>query len=142
MKSEGNKQWKPGQSGNPNGRPAGSRSKALLALDGLGESEANNIVRAMIERAKGGDATAARQILDRVWPARKGARLRFDLPEIGKAEELPAAIEAINRQVADGDISPDEAVLIVGLLGTQRKAIETSELAARVAALEETLSKK
>src|SRR5262245_48488351 len=144
MESEGNKkaQWKPGQSGNPRGRPAGSRSKALLALDALGESEANNIVRAMIEKAKEGDATAARPILDRVWPARKGARLQFDLPEIGRAEELPGAIAAINRQVADGDISPDEAVLIVGLLEAQRKAIETSELAARVTALEKTLGQK
>ena len=144
MASEGNKmtQWQQGQSGNPNGRPAGSRSKVLLALDALGESEANNIVKAMIEKAKEGDATAARQILDRVWPARKGARLRFDLPEVNKAEELPKAIAAVNRQVADGEISPDEAVLIVGLFEAQRKAIETSELAARLAALEERLGQK
>ncbi|MEW9838687.1 DUF5681 domain-containing protein, partial [Mesorhizobium marinum] len=27
--------WKPGQSGNPNGRPAGSRSKVCVALDAL-----------------------------------------------------------------------------------------------------------
>ena len=69
MASEDNKttQWKPGQSGNPNGRPAGSRSKVLLALDALGESEANDIVRAMIEKAKEGDTTAAGQILDRVY---------------------------------------------------------------------------
>jgi hypothetical protein len=135
-------QWQPGQSGNPNGRPAGSRSKTLLALDALGEGEAEDIVRAMIDKAKEGDATAARPILDRVWPARKGARLRFDLPDVTNADELPGAIAAVNRQVAEGEISPDEGALIVGLLEAHRKVIETSELAARLAALEERLGHK
>jgi len=83
---------------------------------------------------------AARPILDRVWPARKGARLQFELPEVAKTEELPNAIAAINRQAADGDISPDEAALIVGLLEMQWKAIETADLAERVASLEQRLA--
>jgi Family of unknown function (DUF5681) len=134
--------FKPGQSGNPAGRPAGSRSKVLTALDALGEGEAESIVRALIEKAKGGDSVAGRTILERVWPPRKGARLHFELPEVAKAEELPGAIAHVNRQVADGEISPDEGVLIVGLLETHRRAIETSELAARLTALEERLGKK
>jgi len=64
------------------------------------------------------------------------------MPEVAKAEELPGAIAHVNRQVADGEISPDEGVLIVGLLETHRRAIETSELAARLTALEERLGKK
>ena len=134
--------FKPGQSGNPQGRPAGSRSKVLVALDALGEGEAENIVKAQIEKAKGGDSVAARTILDRVWPPRKGARLQFDLPEVKRADQLPGAIAAINRQAADGEISPDEAALIVGLLDAQRKAIETNELAERLAALEERMAGK
>lgn len=131
-----------GRSGNPNGRPAGSRSKVLLALDALGEGEAEEIVRAMVEKAKEGDATAARTILDRVWPPRKGARLQFDLPEVAKAEDLPGAIAAVTRQVAGGEISPDEGAAIVSLLEAHRKALEMGELAARVAALEEKVAKK
>ena len=134
--------FKPGQSGNPNGRPAGSRSKVHVALDALGEGAAEEIVMAMIESAKRGDGQAGRAILERIWPPRKGARLRFDLPEVAKAEELPGAIATINRQAADGDISPDEATAIVGLLDAHRRAIETSDLAARLAVLEERLSKK
>ena len=134
--------FQPGQSGNPAGRRAGSRSKVCLALDALGEGEAEAIVKAMIENAKNGDGQAGRTILERVWPPRKGARLQFDLPEVTKADELPGAIAAVNRQVAEGEISPDEGTLIVGLLEAQRRAIETSELANRVAALEERLAKK
>jgi hypothetical protein len=114
----------------------------LLALDALGEGEATDIVKAIVEKAKTGDAVAARTILERIWPPRKGARLQFNLPEVTKADELPGAIATVNRQVADGEISPDEGALIVGLLEAQRKAIETSELAARVAALEQRLGYK
>jgi hypothetical protein len=134
--------FKPGQSGNPNGRPQGSRSKVCVALDALAEGEAQEIVKAMISSAKNGDGQAGRTILERIWPPRKGARLDFDLPEVSRAEELPGAIAAINRQVADGDMSPEEGTLIVGLLDAQRRAIETSELAARVALLEERLGRK
>ena len=134
--------FKPGQSGNPNGRPAGSRSKVCVALDALAEGEAEEIVTAMIASAKGGDSQAGRAILERIWPARKGARVDFHLPEVTKAEELPGAIASINRQVADGDMSPEEGTLIVGLLDAQRRAIETSELAVRVALLEERLGTK
>ena len=132
--------FQPGQSGNPKGRPQGSRNKTIIALETLGEGEVEDIVKALIEKAKAGDPMAARPILDRVWPARKGARLQFDLPEVAKAEELPSAIAAINRQAADGDISPDEAALIVGLLEMQWKAIETADLAERVASLEQRLA--
>jgi hypothetical protein len=134
--------FKPGQSGNPSGRPAGSRSKTCVALDALAEGEAAEIVKAMIEKAKEGDGQSGRVILERIWPPRKGARLTFDLPEVTKADDLPGAIAAVNRQVADGEISPDEGMLIVGLLDAQRRAIETSELADRVALLEERLGKR
>lgn len=133
--------FKPGQSGNPNGRPAGSRTKALVALDALAEGEANAIACAMIEKAKEGDTVAGRLILERVWPARKGRGIQFDLPAVTKAGELPDAIATVTRQVAEGEISPDEGAAIVGLLEAQRKAIETSELADRVAALEERMAR-
>ncbi len=81
--------FKPGQSGNPSGRPQGSRSKVCVALDALAEGEAEEIVTAMIASAKGGDGQAGRTILERIWPARKGARLAFDLPEVTRPQELP-----------------------------------------------------
>jgi hypothetical protein len=111
-------------------------------MEALAEGDAEDILKALIEKAKSGDAVAARPILDRIWPIRKGARHVFDLPEVTKAEDLPAAFAAVNRQVADGELSPDEGALIGGLLEGHRKAIETNELASRVAALEERLAKK
>ncbi len=80
-------------------------------------------------------------LLERIWPVRKGRGITFELPEVTKADELPAAIAAVTRHVAGGDISPDEGAAVVSLLEAHRKAIETSELAARVAALEERMAK-
>lgn len=132
--------FQPGQSGNPHGRKQGSRSKTILALEALGEGEVHEIVQALVEKAKTGDAVAAKPILDRVWPVRKGARVEFDLSPVSEAKELPVAIAGITEQVAAGAISPDEGALIVGLLEAQRKAIETADLADRVAALEQRLA--
>lgn len=140
--SEGDEQakdtrFKPGQSGNPSGRRSGARSKALLALDALAEGEANAIAQAMIDKAKEGDTTAGRMLLERIWPVRKGRGIAFDLPEVTKADDLPAAIASVARQVAEGDITPDEGAVIVSLLDAHRRAIETSDHAARIEALEE-----
>ena len=134
------KRFKPGQSGNAKGRPPGHGRRSWLRLMHWAKAKQKTSSRRRSRRRKAANSIAAKTILDRVWPPRKGARLQFDLPEVAKAEELPNAIAAINRQAADGDISPDEASLIVGLLEMQRKAIETADLAERVASLEQRLA--
>lgn len=133
--------FQPGKSGNPAGRPLGARAKALVALDALAEGEMTDIAKAMIEKAKEGDTTAGRLILDRAWPMRKGRGIAFELPHVSKVDDLPEAIAAVTRQVADGDISPEEGATIVSLLEAHRKAIETNEFSDRLAALEERIGK-
>ena len=56
--------------------------------------------------------------------------------------DLPIAIGSVSRQVAEGDISPEEGSLVVGLLEAQRRAIEMNELAERVAELEKRLASR
>jgi hypothetical protein len=54
--------WKPGQSGNPSGRP-----KPLSgAIAGLIDREAAAIVRALVSQAKNGDVRAAELLFERV----------------------------------------------------------------------------
>jgi hypothetical protein len=66
----------PGHSGNPTGRPPGSRNRAGLAarLDRLVTAAATDIVEGLVERARAGDALAADVLLQRAWPARSDAR--------------------------------------------------------------------
>jgi hypothetical protein len=128
--------WPKGTSGNPAGRPPGSRHRALVALDAIGAEGAAAVLRAVVKAARGGDMRAAEILLRRLWPERRGRPLRLDLPPVRSAADLPAALGALAGAVAAGEATPEEAQALAGLLEAQRRAIETAELAERVAALE------
>ncbi len=49
--------FKPGQSGNPHGRPRGARNRATVAAEELLDGEADALTRKAIELAKQGDTT-------------------------------------------------------------------------------------
>jgi Family of unknown function (DUF5681) len=60
QKQQTGRPFEPGQSGNPAGRPKGSRNKATLAVEALLDGEAEEITRKAIELAKKGDLAAIR----------------------------------------------------------------------------------
>lgn len=130
--------FRPGQSGNPAGRPRGSRDRALAALDAIGDQNAAEVLQAVVTAAKGGDIRAADVVLSRLWPSRKGRAVAIDLPVIRAASDLPAAIGAVVQAVATGEVSPEEGQAITAILEGQRKAIETADLARRIEELEKT----
>jgi hypothetical protein len=63
--------------------------------------------------------------------------VRFALPPMEGAGSTAAAMSAILSSVANGDLTPGEASSLVGLVDAYRKAFETTELEARLKALEE-----
>jgi Family of unknown function (DUF5681) len=73
-------QFQKGQSGNPAGRPRGSRNRTTVLMQNLLEGEAEAIGRKAIEMAKGGDMAAIRVCMDRLAPARRGAAISCELP--------------------------------------------------------------
>jgi len=129
-----------GTSGNPSGRPAGSRNATTLAVERLLEGEAVAITRACIEKAKAGDSIALRLVMERVVPLRRGRPVQFDLPTIDNASDLALALGGILRATASGALTPEEAATIAGILETKRRVIETSELEQRLAQLEQHLT--
>jgi hypothetical protein len=128
--------FKPGQSGNPKGKPHGTRNAALVALDTIGEANAKDILQAAVNAAKGGDMRATEVILSRVWPARKGRPVMLELPAVYDAGTAVEALSAITAAAAAGEITTDEAAALAGLIETTRRTIETAELETRIAALE------
>jgi hypothetical protein len=81
--------FEPGGPGGP-GRREGSRNKATLVLDQIADGAGEEILRTMVEAAKGGDMRAAELILSRIWPVRKGRPVSLDLPSIQTAADLNA----------------------------------------------------
>lgn len=70
-RTDGLKPFKPGQSGNPNGRPKKLPEIDKLLADVLGEDGENNeakaILKALVVKAKRGDTRAAEILLDRAY---------------------------------------------------------------------------
>ena len=87
--------FQPGQSGNPKGRPPGSRNKTTMAVEGLLDGDAEAITRKAIEKAKGGDATMIRLCA-------RGCKIQRRLASrVSGADEYPALKRCINRPQQD-----------------------------------------
>lgn len=128
--------FKPGQSGNPAGKPKGARNHATRAVLKLIEGGAEEITLAVLDAAKAGDMGAARFILERIAPPIRERPVSIDLPDIGTAAGIAEAQAAILQAAADGNLLPGEASALSAITEARRKALETEELERRIAALE------
>ena len=90
----------------------------------------------MVKRAVDGDVGAARLILDRVAPIRRGRPVHLNLPNIEDAASVMNAHAALLSEVAAGKLTPEEAEPISALLGAHLKTIETVDIDRRLRDLE------
>jgi len=118
------------------GKPKGTRHKATQAALALLDGEAKALTRQAVTMALGGDTTALRLCLERIAPPRRDAPVTFDLPPMETARDAAKAAGAVLGAVADGDLTPTEGAHIMALVETYRRTLETTELEARLAALE------
>jgi hypothetical protein len=121
--------------GNP-GKPKGTRHKATRAALALLDGEAEALTRRAVDLALGGDTTALRLCLERIAPPRKDAPVTFTLPPMQSAADAAKAAGAVLDAVAIGDLTPTEGAHIMALVETYRRTLETSDIEARLAALE------
>jgi Family of unknown function (DUF5681) len=130
--------FKPGQSGNPNGRPKGARNAITIAIEELLDGEAEALTRKAIDLAKAGDMQALRLCMDRLAPARKDRHIMFELPAINSVADSVQASSALLLAVANGEITPSEAAEVGRLIDGFVKAIEVSDIQTRLERLEKT----
>jgi hypothetical protein len=91
------------------GKPPGTRHRITVLAEQLMADDAEGIVRMVIEAAKAGDMTAARLILDRIAPARKGCPVSFPLPTIETTADVKKALSAVAASMASGELTPEKA---------------------------------
>lgn len=128
--------FRKGRSGNPQGKRPGTRNTALIALDMIGQDAAQGLLRTVVEKAMSGDMMAARILLDRAWPIRKGRPVTFTLPPTETAGDVVQTLARLLEAVADGQLTLEEGQALASIIESQRKAIETVELDARLTELE------
>src|SRR5262249_4470495 len=114
-----------GESGNPTGRPRGSRNRATLLMENLLADDAEAIGRKAIAMAKQGDRAAIRWCRAGLAPARKGEPVAFDLPPLDKPADSVAAAATIVAAVAAGELTPSEAAELAKVIDVYVRAIET-----------------
>ena len=125
-----------GQSGNPNGRPAGSRNKTTLAAEALLDGDSETITKKAIELALAGDMQAIRICMDRLCPPRKDRPVQFSLPPLNEAKDAVAAVSAIVAAVASGDLTPLEAGELSKVVSVYATTLEAANFEERLRKLE------
>jgi len=128
--------FKPGQSGNPAGRPKGSPNKATQLRE-LIRVELPEILKVLVDKAKDGDSQSAAVLLSRVLPPLRPVSEGQAIHAAG--ETLADRAEAVAAAALTGDLAPSTAGELMGVLAGQARIIETSELAARLERIEAAL---
>jgi hypothetical protein len=123
---DANGRFAPGSSGNPAGKKPGTRNRATVLREALGEGEDIAAARIVIDKALAGDAVAARFIVDRLTPRPRGRAIALDLPEGKRASDVLAASNVTIAAMAAGEITPDEALTVTKVLDGRLRALKAA----------------
>jgi hypothetical protein len=126
-----------GKSGNLAGKPRGAKNHATRAVEALLDGEVEALTRTAIERALEGDGVALRLCLERLCPPRRTRPISFEMPNIASAADAANAMGAVIANVADGNLTPEEAAGVAALIEGYVKTLEARDLEARIKALEQ-----
>ena len=101
--------FKRGQSGNPAGRPVGSRNKRTIVAEKLFSENGEYFTQLLIDLAEKGHSRALRLYIDLFCPRAKRRRAAFRLPPVATASDALGAINALVQGVAHGELAPKRA---------------------------------
>jgi Family of unknown function (DUF5681) len=129
--------FKPGRSGNPGGRPPGTKNKKTLVGAAL-EARAEDVAKAVVAAAIDGDMQAAKLVLERIKPPlrNEGPRVQFALNTEGTT--LSEQARQVLTAMASGDVDIDSGQIFLNCLSTYAGLREHDELANRISNLEES----
>jgi hypothetical protein len=125
-----------GASGNPAGRPAGSRNKATLLCEQLLEGGAEELILKALQMAKSGDVRALALCLDRILPIKRDRCINLELRPIQGPQDVPIAFQDITAAIAEGRITPGEGESLSNIVETHSRFVPSVDFDRRLAHLE------
>ncbi len=126
--------FKPGESGNPDGRPKGSKDKRTQYRE-MFRDEAENLIKKAVEMAKDGDSSMMRLCIDRIVSPYRARDQKVKLDDL--TGTLTDKGEKIIETMSAGVIAPSDAAKMLQVLVAQARIVELDELDKRVSRLEE-----
>lgn len=130
--------WKPGQSGNPKGRPPGIPDKRSRIAQEF-EKEGSAVARVVIDAAKEGDMQAANLVLTRIAPPLKARAEKVQF-QLDPAKPLTEQAQQVMQAIAAGEVDPETGRMLIDCLNSFAGLKQTDELAARLNQLETQLN--
>lgn len=124
--------FKPGQSGNPAGKPPGAVSERTKLM----RDAAPDILRGVINKARAGDLQAAAIILDRVVPRLKTAAEPVVMADLPSDATLTFKAQAVADAVLQGQLDPVIGSQLLTALSGVARIVELDELQDRITHLE------
>jgi hypothetical protein len=124
------------------GRQKGTPNKATVEVRSLAQDYGPDALKELHRLSREAESEAARvsacnAILERAYgKSPTSAPIVIDLPKTETAEDVCMAMSTVIHSVAVGEITPADASSLCGLLESQRKIIELTELEVRIAELE------
>jgi Family of unknown function (DUF5681) len=135
-------QFKPGQSGNPRGKPRGARHHATRIVEQLLDTDATLLAEKARDMALAGDTVALRLCLERLCPPRRSRPVNLDLPAIETLGDASAAVSQVVASMAAGELTPDEAASVIALIDAKRRILADVDLEVRISVLEASTKRR
>jgi hypothetical protein len=104
-------------------------NRGTLLHAALAEGEGIAVARVVIEKAKAGDAVAARFVLGLLCPRPRGRTIALALPADMHAGDVMTAFDTTLAALAGGKITPDEALTVTRVLDWRLRALKNYSLA-------------
>lgn len=124
---QGTGKFKPGQTGNPKGRPKGARNKATLLAEAMLIARTEKIMSMWLDMAESGHQGYTRDAVNRLLPIQRQRPIQFHLPELKDLASILKAYDAVADGLSNGELTSDEANCLLRLIEGKRSALASIE---------------
>src|SRR4051812_43506043 len=127
--------------GRPKAETLALTKAARARFDALAAESIDAVFQAVLTAAtQDGDMAAARLLVDRVIPSRRGAPVSFHIRPLKTPEDCALAYADLLDDVGAGRLTPDEAQTISAIVAKRAELFPSVELAAEIEALKAQLA--